>query len=231
MKQSKIGWTDHTFNPWEGCSKVSPGCDNCFAKAGSDDRYKRVDWGPGGSRRRVKTTINDPLKWHKEAIHSGKRAKVFCGSLCDVFDDHPSIQQEWRDHLWQLIRSTPCLQWLLLTKRPQNITQFLPDDWGDGYQNVCLMVSTENQQWAERRIPILLATPARWRGLSCEPLLGPLDLTRWIDQIDWVIAGGESGKGSRPMDPAWARSLRDQCAATNTAYFFKQWGAWAPTTA
>lgn len=228
MKNSHIGWTLHTFNPWEGCSKVSPGCEICYAEDQCAIRYKRVVWGPDGSRRRVTTTINAPLKWHEEAIRSGKRAKVFSGSLCDVFDDHPSIQQEWRDHLWMLIRATPCLQWLLLTKRPQNIKRFLPDDWGDGYPNVCLMVSTENQQWAEKRIPILLDTPAKWRGLSCEPLLGPIDLTRWIDRIDWVIAGGESGKGARPMDPAWARGLRDQCLTSGTAHFFKQWGAWAP---
>lgn len=228
MKNSNIGWTDHTFNPWEGCSKVSPGCENCYAENLCAIRYKRVVWGLSGSRRRVTTTINTPLKWHEEAIRSGKRAKVFSGSLCDVFDDHPSIQQEWRDHLWTLIRSTPCLQWLLLTKRPQNFKRYLPADWGDGYDNVCLMVSTENQHWAEKRIPILLDTPARWRGLSCEPLLGPVDLTRWIGRIDWVIVGGESVKGARPMDPTWARSLRDQCTASNTAYFFKQWGAWTP---
>lgn len=228
MKKSKIGWTHHTFNPWEGCSKVSPGCENCYAENMCAIRFNRVVWGSRGSRRRITSTLNDPLKWHEEAIRIGKRMKVFCGSLCDIFDDHPSIQQEWRDHLWKLIRSTPCLQWLLLTKRPQNFKRYLPDDWGDGYDNVCLMVTTENQAWAEKRIPVMLDTPARWRGLSCEPLLGPIDLTPWLDRIDWVIAGGESGMGARPMHPGWARSLRDQCAATNTHYFFKQWGLWAP---
>jgi protein gp37 len=127
-----------------------------------------------------------------------------------------------------MIRQTPCLQWLLLSKRPENFPRFLPEDWGCGYHNVCLMVSTENQEWAERRIPILLGTPARWRGLSCEPLLGGIDLAPWLGGLDWVIVGGESGKGARPMDPDWARSLRDQCAGAGVSYFFKQWGAWAP---
>jgi protein gp37 len=221
MKNSEIGWTKHTYNPWEGCSKVSPGCTNCYAETECAIRYKRVTWGPGGSRRRVKTTINAPLKWHEDAVKAGRRDKVFCASLCDVFDDHQSIQQEWRDHLWSLIRQTPCLQWLLLSKRPENFARYLPDDWGDGYQNVCLMVSTETQEWAEKRIPILLDTPARWRGLSCEPLLGPIDLSRWLSGIHWVIVGGESGGGARPMDPDWARSLRDQCAGADVSYFFK----------
>jgi len=228
MKHTKIEWAQHTFNPWEGCSKVSAGCANCYAKTESADRYKRVVWGPSGDRRRVTTTINAPLKWHEEAVSGGRRDKVFCASLCDVFDDHPSIQQEWRDHLWSLIRATPCLQWLLLSKRPENFAKYLPADWGEGFDNVCLMVSTENQEWAEKRIPMLLDTPAQWRGLSCEPLLGPIDLTPWLDRLDWVIAGGESGKDARPMAPSWPRALRDQCADFDTAYFFKQWGAWAP---
>lgn len=228
MKNSEIGWTKHTYNPWEGCTKVSPGCANCYAKGSRCDHYGAVGWGTSADRRRVSTTVGAPLKWHEEAIKAGRRDKVFCASLCDVFDDHPSIQQEWRDHTWSMIRQTPCLQWLLLSKRPENFAQFLPEDWGDGYQNVCLMVSTENQEWADKRIPILLDTPARWRGLSCEPLLGSIKLTPWLRNIDWVIAGGESGPGARPMEPDWARSLRDQCADAGVSFFFKQWGAWAP---
>ena len=228
MKLTKIEWTNHTYNPWEGCSKVSRGCEKCYAKTECCDRYKRVVWGPGGARRRVESTWNAPLRWHEEAVKAGRRDKVFCASLADVFDDHPSIKQEWRDHLWTMVRSTPCLQWLILTKRPENFSKYLPADWGDGYPNVCLMVSTEDQEWADKRIPILLETPARWRGLSCEPLLGPIDLEPYLDRLDWVIAGGESGKGARPMHPAWARRLRDQCTAAAVSYFFKQWGAWAP---
>ncbi|MFT7541550.1 MAG: protein gp37 [Gammaproteobacteria bacterium] len=228
MKNSEIGWTKHTYNPWEGCSKVSPGCENCYAKTDVCDRWGRTEWGPRAKRRRVTGTIDAPLKWHEEAISAGRRDKVFCASLCDVFDDHPSIEQEWRDDLWSKIRLTPCLQWLLLSKRPENFSRFLPDDWGDGYNNVCLMVSTEDQEWAEKRIPILLDTPARWHGLSCEPLLGPIDLTPWLSDLDWVIAGGESGTAARPMEPEWARGLRDQCAAADVSFFFKQWGAWAP---
>lgn len=229
MKNSEIGWTKHTYNPWEGCTKVSPGCANCYAKTDVADRWGRVEWGSCGVRRRVTTSIDAPIKWHEEAIRAGSRDKVFCASLCDVFDDHPTIEQGWRDHTWALIRQTRCLQWLLLSKRPENFARFLPDDWGEGYDNACLMVSTEDQEWAEKRIPTLLDTPARWRGLSCEPLLGPIDLVPWIGNLDWVIAGGESGNGARPMDPEWARSLRDQCAAAEVSYFFKQWGSWAPS--
>jgi len=170
---------------------------------------------------------------------------VFCCSIADVFDSHPSIQQRWRDDLWALIRGTPNLTWQLLTKRPSRIRQFLPGDWHQGYPNVWLGTSVENQQWADIRIPHLLSVPAVVHFLSCEPLLGPLDLRRylgkvatkslsesdtvWANGIDWVICGGEKatiGTGVRPMDAAWAQSLRDQCATkkTKTAFFFKQWG-------
>ena len=153
MKNSFIGWTHHTFNPWEGCSKVSPGCENCYAETECAIRYKRVVWGPGGNRRRVTTTINAPLKWHEEAIRSGKRLKVFCGSLCDIFDDHPSIQQEWRDHLWMLIHSTPWLpklstQRITSSKRPtsKRISTLLPRS----SRTVISWVGCQRRSWANR---------------------------------------------------------------------------------
>ena len=171
---------------------------------------------------------------------------MFCASLADVFDNHGSITSGWRGDLWHLIHRTPHLDWLLLTKRPQNIAKMLPEGygapaWGDGWPNVWLGTTVENQTEAERRIPHLLSVPAKVRFLSCEPLLGPVDLTaiertggetgfmRPLDgRFHWIIAGGESGPGARPMHPDWARDLRDQCAAAGTPFLFKQWGEWAP---
>ncbi|MEM1151826.1 MAG: DUF5131 family protein, partial [Pseudomonadota bacterium] len=143
----------------------------------------------------------------------------------------------WRRELWQLIRETPNLDWLLLTKRPQNIDRYLPDDWGDGYPNVWLGTTVENQEELRRRVPHLVAVQARIRFLSCEPLLGPLDLNnienpaptgrQWYDlmsgEIHWVITGGESGPNFRHADPDWFRSIRDQCAAAGVPFLFKQW--------
>lgn len=205
---------------------------------------------------------DEPFKWNKDAEKAGERRRVFCASMADVFEDNEALEP-WRAALWLIIQQTPHLDWQLLTKRPENIARFLPADWGNGYPNVWLGTTAENQEYADKRIPHLLAVPAVVRFLSCEPLLGPIDFHRvevaasdaidpeWRDGrrgqpivsvlgdrdpewerepgIHWVIAGGESGGGARPMHINWARSLRDQCAAAGVAYFFKQWGEWAPT--
>jgi protein gp37 len=177
-ENSKIEWTDHTFNPWIGCTKVSPACDHCYAEAWNK-RFKGDNWGPHADRRRTKTWGN-PLKWNKMAEANNTRYRVFCASLADVFDNHKSVLPEWRDDLWKLIKSTPHLDWLLLTKRPQNIEKYLPKDWHDGYKNVWLGTTVENQVEANRRIPYLLSISCAKRFLSCEPLLGPIDLS-YID--------------------------------------------------
>lgn len=185
-ENSGIEWTHHTFNPWIGCTKISPACENCYAEEWNKRYEGGKNWGPHAPRRRTKNW-SGPVKWNREAAAKGIRYRVFCASLADVFDNHKSIEQEWRDDLWRLIRETPHLDWLLLTKRPQNITKYLPNDWKlpgiqwgelDCYPNVWLGVTVENQEEAERRIMHLLSVRSVVHFLSCEPLLGPVDLTR-----------------------------------------------------
>ncbi|SMP31994.1 DUF5131 family protein [Shimia sagamensis] len=179
-ENSGIEWTTHTFNPWIGCTKVSPACDHCYAEV-QTARFKQVEWGPHAPRKRTSEGYwKTPLKWNRQAEGATDRPRVFCASLADVFDNHKSIQQSWRDDLWQLIKDTPNLDWLLLTKRPQNLYRFLPQDWSDhgwGYANVWLGTTVESQAEANRRIPELLEHNARQHFLSCEPLLAPIDLT------------------------------------------------------
>jgi protein gp37 len=250
---SKIEWTMHTFNPWRGCTKVSPGCANCYAEALSHRNPKVLGvWGDNGTRVvAAESAWREPLKWDRAAAAAGERHRVFCASLADVFEDRPELVKP-RRRLWQLICATPHLDWLLLTKRPENINRMLGPRGLNFYAvegpvpcpqpNVWFGVSVEDQARADERIPLLLQTPAAVRFLSCEPLLGPVefsDVTKRSDAvaqlgkkalggIDWVIVGGESGHGARPMHPAWARSLRDQCQAAGVAFFFKQWGEYAP---
>lgn len=161
-ERTEISWTDSTFNPWVGCTKVSTGCDHCYAEAMMADRYGRVDWGPHGSRSRTSpANWRKPIAWNRAVRISGRRHRVFCASLADVFDNHGSITSGWHGDLWHLISRTPNLDWLLLTKRPQNIRKMLPETygapaWGDGWPNVWLGVTAENQVEADRRVPVLI---------------------------------------------------------------------------
>lgn len=227
MENSKIEWTDHTFNPWIGCSKCSKGCEHCYASSMMAERWKRAIWGPGGTRRRTSPgNWRNPLRWNKES--SG--ARVFCASLADVFEDYkgdgsapdrPLGLAPWRHDLFDLIEKTPNLEWLLLTKRPQNAAKFLKKRMP---RNVWIGTSVEDQKAADERIPHLAGIPATVRFLSCEPLLGPLNLRPLLGRIDWVIVGGESGKSPRQMDADWVRDIRDQCVEAGVAFHFKQWG-------
>jgi protein gp37 len=230
MKNSSIEWTHHTFNPWIGCTQVSLACDHCYAMVMMDHRYHRVEWGAG--KPRIRTTRDywrQPLKWNREAIAADIRERVFCASLADVFDgEMPEVLSEWRAELWRLIEQTPQLDWLLLTKRPGNILRFAP--WHDGWpHNVWVGTSVESEEWAQRRLPVLSKVPAAVRFVSAEPLLEKFSLADY--EIDWLIAGGESGKGFRDLNPDHVRSLRDQCGARNIAFFFKQWGGRTPKIA
>jgi protein gp37 len=242
MKDTKIEWCDATFNPWHGCFKVSPGCTHCYAETLSK-RLGRDIWGPPQTTARLGMSENywkQPLRWNKTAEEIGKPARVFCASMADVFEDHPQIMDS-RIRLFNLIDQTPWLDWLLLTKRPENVLEMMADWLAHFPQNIWIGTSVENQEYANKRIPELLKVPARVRFLSCEPLLGPVDIRKWLKfgeftpygqrPIHWIIAGGESGHGARPMHPDWARSLRDQCQAAGVAFFFKQWGEFLPSIA
>lgn len=314
-ENTKIEWCDHTFNPWEGCQKVGPGCDHCYAEA-RNARFAggtAVNWGTGAPRRRTsEANWNLPKRWNAQAdafmAQHGHRQRVFCASLADVFDN--AVPAQWRRDLFDLIDATPNLDWLLLTKRIGNARSLYGEAFLDSArawpENIWIGATIVNQAEADRDIPKLLAVPARVRFLSMEPLLGAVDITRWIataevtckkcsttfslheadpcehkdmgswtlacpncgnckckpgwtpagerlhymeppsdwvdrkvgrfdrvhptielvSAIDWVIVGGESGPGARPMHPDWARRLRDQCAAARVPFLFKQWGNW-----
>jgi protein gp37 len=232
-ERTGIAWTDHTFNPWWGCFKVSPGCANCYAETLSS-RYGQDVWGPAKTTQRRTFRPKHwqaPVKWNAAAEATQTRRRVFSGSMCDVFEDHPGVTAERWD-LWRLIRSTPWLDWQLLTKRPENIEGMLPDDWGQGYANVWLGTSVEDQQRADERIPHLLTVPARIHFLSCEPLLGDLDLRGYLMMrgagattgIDWIIIGGESGPKFRMMEPHWLANIVHEARqySPDAAVFVKQ---------
>lgn len=264
-QHTDISWASHTFNPVWGCFEVGPECDNCYARTFAKRVGHGGHWGAdAGFRTFGAAHWAEPLKWDAAAKAAGERRRVFCASMADVGD--PRWPYGVHAQLWNLIKATPNLDWMLLTKRIHLLRKLLPKDWGDGYANVWLGVTCGTQAGADVRVPQLLATPARVRFLSCEPLLGPVDLDlprcdehdrklvsadgehctecaasgfsgelsygHWLGDvdrgIDWVIAGGESGGKARPMHPALARTLRDQCAASGVAFHFKQWGEWAP---
>ena len=231
MQDSKIIWTHHTFNPWWGCAKVSPGCANCYAETFAK-RTGNAVWGMQAERRFFADKHwNEPLKWNKEAGESGQRKRVFCASMADVFEDRPDLLDA-RQRLIQLIDDTKWLDWLLLTKRPENVETFLelasngsygPHGWNlrDHMPNVWLGTSAEDQKRWDERLPILMGIPAAVHFVSAEPLLGKIEMGIW--RPEWLIVGGESGPKARPMESAWVESLRDQCDE-RTAFLFKQWG-------
>jgi len=223
-EDSKIEWTDHTFNPWVGCTKISPACDHCYAE-GWAKRTGNADLWSGERRRTTESNWRQPLKWNSEARKQGIRSRVFCASLADVFDNQ--VPPDWRADLWALIGDTPNLDWLLLTKRPQNIHKMLPDGWGNGWHNVWLGTTVENMDEMVKRRSHLLSVPAAVHFLSVEPLLERVWLPAkdtYLHAIEWVICGGESGPNARHMNPAWARALRNECAEMGIPFFMKQMG-------
>jgi protein gp37 len=262
---SKIEWTDETWNPVTGCTKVSPGCDHCYA-----ERITNRFGGPGAFDQVVlhPERLEQPLRWRKPR-------RVFVNSMSDLF--HEDVPDEYVARVFAVMAESPHHTFQILTKRHGRMRSLLRSDafydlvdrewcgisdwhWGPLLQmndlnhgnvgpagrwplpNVWLGVSVETQQWANFRIPALLQAPAAVRFLSCEPLLGPITLAlpsydavdnvHWdfdaLRFLDWVIVGGESGPGARPMHPEWARSLRDQCTASGVPFLFKQWGGRTP---
>lgn len=229
---TKIQWTDETFNGWCGCTKVSPGCANCYAETLAKRNLSKsetpLEWGRNKPRVRNSASYwEKPIKWNQQAHKKGIRKKVFASSMADIFDSE--VDPAWRADFLTLVSKCPYLDWQVLTKRPQNILEMLPENWGQGWDNVWLGTSVEDQIRADERIPLLTAVPAKIRFLSVEPLLGPVQLN--LDSIDWVICGGESGPKFRPMEAAWAQSVRDQCISSGTPFFFKQWGTCKPKEA
>jgi protein gp37 len=260
MTTTEIEWTDVVWNPTKGCDRVSPGCDHCYAMTMAK-RLKgmgQVEYqqdgdprtsGPGFLAHEAPSALDFPLK-----LKTPKR--IFVNSMSDLF--HDNISDEFIAQVFAVMALAPRHTFQVLTKRHARMRSLLRSDgfWMDvtnarillaldhdlssvdvmpwPLTNVWLGVSVENQQWADIRIPALLDTPAAVRFLSCEPLLGSVDLRGRFafpredgPRIHWVIAGGESGPGARPMHPEWPRSLRDQCAAASVPFLFKQWGNWA----
>jgi protein gp37 len=237
-----IEWTDATVNFWWGCTKVGPGCDHCYAETWSE-RFGGGIWGVGAPRRKIKSAVklihrldNDYAWWsadyHIGQIHATPRRRVFIQSMSDLFDTEVPI--EWFDEAWGRIEVCDRIEIQIVTKRVTVVEKRLAAIGRTAWpKHAGLMISVVDQTEADRDIPRLLALKKRlgipWVGLSIEPLLGSIVLRdEWLALLDWVIVGGESGKGARPMHPNWARSLRDQCAASGTPFFFKQWGEWGP---
>jgi protein gp37 len=237
MENSNIGWTDHTFNPWIGCSKVSPGCTNCYAELQArklEAAHKTGKlWGEQANRHVTRDeNWKKPLRWAQKARANKTSYLVFCASMADVFDSHPTAAAT-RPRLFKLIDQTRCrdpgeggLHWLLLTKRVKSIESMLPSTWGDGWAGVWLGVTIEgpDQAW---RADLLRKLPAAVRFISYEPAIGPLtgiDLTG----IHWLVAGGESGTTRREDNINWFRDIRDACQKAGTTFFFKQRSALHP---
>lgn len=237
-----------TWNPWVGCSKISEkrptweamgsACDNCYAMTNAEPKHRgRMQktgqpvvplWGPDGVRRQCTSTWTAPIAWNKKATEEGRRLRVFVSSMGDLFETHKTIKDEWRNHAFQLVRQCPQIDFLLLTKRPGSIAKMVPADWLSDWATNCWIGTTVEHAGNVRRITDILSLSGNppVRFLSCEPLLGPLDLRPYLGagRINWVIVAGESGAEARRTDPDWVRDIRDQCAEAEVAFFYKQPG-------
>lgn len=223
-----ISWCDMTFNPWLGCQRVSPACDACYAATFVEGRlgHMGIKWGPGEARVRTgKSNWMKPRRWNRIAEEAGVRLRVFCASLADVFDN--AVDDQWRADLAELIRDTPWLDWMLLTKRIGNARAMLAAMFPAGVpENVAVGVTICNQDEADRDLPKAVATKRdmgiRRLFVSAEPLLQRVSFAEFLADIDLVIVGGESGKGARTMPEPWAFLIRDECFFTSTPFHFKQ---------
>lgn len=219
-KDTKIAWTNSSFNIVLGCQKVSEGCANCYAEAHAQ-RYGWQIFGPGATRRTLSDTYwKAPLDWNEWAGENKTPWRVFCGSMCDIGENNPQLDEP-RARLWDTIRATPHLTWLLLTKRIVNLKKILPTDWP--FKNVWLGASAENQANWDMRVPVLMDVPAAVHFVSVEPMIGPVEMKGL--RPEWVIIGGESGPHARGMDPSWAIDLIKEARDQYIPVFFKQEGA------
>jgi protein gp37 len=220
-----IEWCDHTWNPWQGCTHVSAGCDRCYMATAK----RRYGQDPAKVAVSAASTFSAPLAKNRDGTWKWKAgSSVFACSWSDWF--HPAVD-EWRPAAWEIVRRRPGLRFLLLTKRPERIAANLPDyareleRWSCGWEQVALGVTAENQAMADKRIPLLLQIPAAMHFVSVEPMLAPVLLSKRAlkpyEGLDWVIAGGESGPGRRPPEDDWFRSLRGQCEDHGIPFFFK----------
>lgn len=230
-ENTKIEWADHTWNPWLGCTKVSPACDHCYAADMMDTRYGRVRWGLGEDR--VRTSESNwrlPYRWDRAAKAAGRRATVFCLSLGDIWDNE--VEPEWRNQALKVMQETPNLVYLLLSKRIGNAIAMCDPFRGNRMlpRNAALGATMINQAEYDRDAPKLehagRALGALFTFASIEPMLGPISIRR--NAPDWIICGGESGNGARPMHPDWIRALRDQSDTAGKPFLFKQWGEFGP---
>ncbi len=237
-ERTAIEWTQSTWNPVTGCTKVSPGCAYCYAER-ITRRYGGKPFTPNQTE--IKThpeRLQWPMKWKRPRM-------IFTCSMADLF--HEAVPVSFIAEVISVMERTPQHVYQVLTKRPDRMAAFF-DDWGAPPPNVWIGVSAENQWWADSRIPVILRIPAKVHFVSCEPLLGPMNLAKWLgpDTLNWVIVGGESGGPAKrrlvetcsvarwkPKASAldWARQLREQCFTAGVAFFFKQWGGPRPTSA
>lgn len=234
-EKTEIAWTDATFNPWIGCTKVAPACEHCYASVSAPVRTRDIEWGAGKPRIRTGAkNWSSPIKWNRDHAkffaEYGHRRRVFCASLADVFDNE--VDPQWRADLFAVIKATPNLDWLLLTKRIGNVWQMTQAAmWGSGSHggmhhslpaNVWLGATIASRDEMLRDAPKLKEAQARIRFWSYEPALGPLGDIPVELMPDWIICGGESGHSARHMPAEWAQSIADQCRAAGTAFFMKQ---------
>lgn len=224
-KTTGISWTDHTFNPWWGCVKVSPACDHCYAETWAVDRMGHEVWGKDAPRRFFGDKHwNEPVIWNKQAKAAGVRRRVFCASMADVFEKRDDLNGP-RERLWNLIEDTPHLDWLLLTKRPQEIGNMIPDVWlGRPRPNAWFGVTVESEREARRRLEWLRLIPNVMPWVSYEPALGPVNWRPYLHFLKWIIFGGESGTNPRKSEAAWASNTLAQCREFGRAFFNKQAG-------
>ena len=241
--KTEIAWTDSTWNPVTGCVEVSPGCAHCYAKTFAE-RWRGVEghaYEQGFDLTLRPERLDQPSRWTKPRI-------IFVNSMSDLF--HEDIPDEYILRVYREMRRNPRHVFQVLTKRSDRMRKLTAHPaWiedNDGLPTSGLLapqfepyidkpldhvwhgVSVENQRFADERIPHLFDVPSAVRFLSCEPLLGPVDLTPWLEQLQWVIVGGESGSKARPMNPHWARDIKDQCMRYGVPFFFKQWGQYLP---